>query len=70
MTPIYEVKMVPKDPKASIVYIILRVDDPENIYDTDTLINFIEKQFPGYRTDHVIAGYKRIPSETNGGISN
>jgi len=58
LLPIYEAVLMPRDPKASITRIVVRVDDPVNIYDTDTLLNFLEIQFPTYKTDHIISGYK------------
>jgi hypothetical protein len=59
MTPVFEVKMVPKSPTSSIKYIIVRVDDPVNIGDGDKCEDFLEKQFPFYQVDHVIQGYKQ-----------
>lgn len=65
MTPVFEVKLVPKDPHASIVYIIVRIDDPVNIYDTDKLMDFLEGQFPMYELQHVIAGVKGVRGDNS-----
>jgi len=59
LSPVFEVKLVPKDPKASIVYIVVRVDDSLNLDDSDKLLDFMEAQFPMYQVEHIIAGYKQ-----------
>ena len=66
LTLVFECKLVPKDPHASITYIVVRVDDSVNIPDSDKLIDFIEHQFPMYNLEHIIAGYKKssTPSES------
>lgn len=59
-TPVFESKLEPMDPKSSIVALFVRVDDPVNITDTDTLIDFLHRQFPYYNVVHVIAGHKQV----------
>jgi hypothetical protein len=60
LSPVFEVKLVPKSPESSIVSIIVRVDDPVNLDDSDKLLTFMETQFPMYRVEHIIAGYKQV----------
>lgn len=59
-TPVFEVRLEPKSKESSIVAVYVRVDDPVNIKDSDTLLNFIERQFPMYHIAHVIQGYKQV----------
>jgi len=59
LSPVFEVKLVPKSSEASIVYIIVRVDDSINLDNSDKLLDFMEAQFPMYRVEHIIAGYKK-----------
>lgn len=58
ITPIFEAMLKPKDPKASIFYIIVRVDDPVSIDTQEKCIEFLEKQFPFYKVEGIIEGYK------------
>lgn len=60
MTPIFEIMLEPKDPKASITKLVVRVDDPANITSTEEAVDFVEKQFPFYTPTHVIAGFKQV----------
>jgi len=59
-TPMFEARLEPKDVKASIECIYVRIDDPVNITDIDKLLGFLETQFPHYYVVHVIAGYKQV----------
>ena len=60
LSPVFEVMLTPKDPNSSITQIMVRVDDPVNINDSDKLMGFMETQFPMYNMEHIIAGYKKV----------
>ena len=57
VTPVFEVKMTPKDKTSVIVYLIARIE----IDDSDKVINMLETEFKDYQIEHVIAGYKQVP---------
>jgi hypothetical protein len=59
MTKIYEVSLVPRSKAASIVYIVVRIDDPLYIDTHEKCMNFIEEQFPFYEVKEVLEGFKQ-----------
>lgn len=62
MTPIFEARLLPKDPKASIAWVAVRVDDPVNIDTHDKCMEFLERQFPMYKIHYILRGVKDVDS--------
>jgi hypothetical protein len=65
MIPVFEAWMKPKDPRASIEVIIVRVCDPMNIDTKDKCADFLEKQFPFYQVEGVMQGYRNDNQSPN-----
>jgi hypothetical protein len=59
VSPVFEVSLEPKF-ESSITHIIVRIDDPVNIDDSDKLIDFLEEKFPDYQIKHILGGYKQV----------
>jgi len=56
--PIFQARLIPRDPHSSIKYIDVMVEDPR-IVEREICLNFLESQFPMYEVNHLFDGYKQ-----------